>query len=45
MGSGADVGLGCEVETPVSDTLVRTSRVVVVVASVKSGGGRVVDVV
>ena len=44
VGSGAEVGLGCEVGTPVSDTLVGTSRVVVVVASVKSGGGMVVVV-
>ena len=45
VGSGVEVcsvvgvGAGAEVGAPISDTLVRTSVVVVVVASEKIGGG------
>ena len=42
--SVAGVGLGAEVRAPVSDTLVRTPVVVVVVASEKIGGGTGVEV-
>ena len=50
VGSGADVcsvvgvGLGAVVGAPISDTLARTSAVVVVVASVKIGGGTGIEV-
>ena len=39
VGSVAGVCSGAEVRAPVSDTLVRTPLLVVVVASVKIGGG------
>ena len=50
IGSGADVcsvvgvGSGAVVGAPVSDTLVRTPAVVVLLASVKIGGGTGIDV-
>ena len=50
VGSGADVcsvvgvGSGAVIGAPVSDTLVRTPAVVVVVASVKMGGGIGIEV-
>ena len=50
VGSGMDVclvvgvGSGAEVGAPVSDTLVLTPPVVVVVASVKMGGGTGIEV-
>ena len=50
LGSGLEVGLvagvclGAEVRAPVSDTLVRTPVVVVVVASEKIGGSMGVKV-
>ena len=42
--SGVGVGSGAIVGTPVSDTLVLTPAVVVVVASVKMGGGTWIEV-
>ena len=42
--SVAGVGSGTEVGAPVLDTLVRTPAVVVVVASVKIGGGTGIEV-
>ena len=50
VGSGVKVGLvvgvclGAEVRSPVSDTLVRTPVVVVVMASEKMGGGIGIEV-
>ena len=44
VGSVAGVCLGAEVRAPVSDTLVRTSVVVVVVASKRIGGGLGIEV-